>query len=249
MGGARSPGRRPSGGRRRGRHAAGLDVGAGARPVRPARDRGPGDAPETRTSCTTSGRTCSPSRSASPSRRGSSGSGWPSTRSPTGRSSPACRGCGSTSSGWWRRLGAVDPDPKHLLDAVTRVVEEMRRARPARRRWARDPVRQPRAAGGARPDRRPDEPARGPRRRHHGPRRRAPVPSAERFGRVLRGGEPASAGGELLQRLIGLEAKINQYAQGERFIAEVEGSPAAPSARARCGGGRAAPDPGRDPRA
>jgi uncharacterized protein (DUF2342 family) len=38
---------------------------------------------------------------------------------------------------------------------------------------------------------------------------------------------------KLLQRLIGLEAKINQYAQGERFIHEVE----------RLGGGPSALDP------
>ena len=60
--------------------------------------RGRRTRPTTRTSCTTSARTCSPSRSGSPSHRRSSGCGWRSTRSPTGRSSPACRGSASTSS-------------------------------------------------------------------------------------------------------------------------------------------------------
>lgn len=49
------------------------------------------------------------------------------------------------------------------------------------------------------------------------------VPSADRFARVLHQ-RRTSAGGaaRLLQRLLGLEAKLNQYRQGEEFIAEVE---------------------------
>jgi coenzyme F420 biosynthesis associated uncharacterized protein len=55
------------------------------------------------------------------------------------------------------------------------------------------------------------------------------VPSAERFGRVLRERRrnlnPAA---RMLHRVLGLEAKMNQYEQGERFIAAVEaiGGPA-----------------------
>jgi coenzyme F420 biosynthesis associated uncharacterized protein len=49
------------------------------------------------------------------------------------------------------------------------------------------------------------------------------VPSADRFGRVLRerrkNGTPIA---KLLQKLIGLEAKLNQYALGEAFIERVE---------------------------
>lgn len=60
------------------------------------------------------------------------------------------------------------------------------------------------------------------------------VPSAHRFARVLRerraNARPAA---KLVQRLLGIEAKINQYAQGEHFIAEVE----------RLGGGPAALEP------
>jgi coenzyme F420 biosynthesis associated uncharacterized protein len=49
------------------------------------------------------------------------------------------------------------------------------------------------------------------------------IPSAERFGRVLRQRRQSSVGlAKLLQQLIGLEAKINQYEQGEKFIAAVE---------------------------
>ncbi len=60
------------------------------------------------------------------------------------------------------------------------------------------------------------------------------IPSAHRFARVLRERRAtASPATKLLQRLIGLEAKINQYAQGERFIEEVE----------RLGGGPDALDP------
>jgi coenzyme F420 biosynthesis associated uncharacterized protein len=51
------------------------------------------------------------------------------------------------------------------------------------------------------------------------------IPSAERFGRVLRQRRQSAAGlTRLLQQLIGLEAKINQYEQGERFIEVVERS-------------------------
>ena len=49
------------------------------------------------------------------------------------------------------------------------------------------------------------------------------IPSAERFSRVLRQRRRAiSPTARLLQRLIGLEAKMNQYEQGEQFIAAVE---------------------------
>lgn len=49
------------------------------------------------------------------------------------------------------------------------------------------------------------------------------IPSAERFGRVLRQRrQQANVAVRLLQQLLGLEAKLNQYAQGEAFIAAVE---------------------------
>jgi coenzyme F420 biosynthesis associated uncharacterized protein len=49
------------------------------------------------------------------------------------------------------------------------------------------------------------------------------VPSAARFGEVLRERRESASGiAKLIQQLIGLEAKLNQYAQGEAFIAAVE---------------------------
>ncbi len=49
------------------------------------------------------------------------------------------------------------------------------------------------------------------------------VPSADRFGRVLRQRRQQSRGiVRFLQRLAGIDAKIQQYAQGEAFIAAVE---------------------------
>ena len=49
------------------------------------------------------------------------------------------------------------------------------------------------------------------------------IPSAERFSRVLRQRrQQGSATAKLLQRLLGFEAKLNQYEQGEKFIAAVE---------------------------
>ena len=49
------------------------------------------------------------------------------------------------------------------------------------------------------------------------------IPSAGRFSRVLRERRrQASPAAKVLQRLIGLEAKLAQYEQGERFIAAVE---------------------------
>lgn len=51
----------------------------------------------------------------------------------------------------------------------------------------------------------------------------AALPSADRFGRVLRDRRQQISGpARLLQRLIGLEAKLAQYEQGERFIETVE---------------------------
>jgi len=49
------------------------------------------------------------------------------------------------------------------------------------------------------------------------------IPSAERFGRVLRQRrEQAKGPAKVLQQLLGLEAKLKQYEQGERFVEAVE---------------------------
>jgi len=49
------------------------------------------------------------------------------------------------------------------------------------------------------------------------------VPSADRFGKVLRDRRQSARGfAKVLQQLIGLQAKLDQYAQGEAFIVDVE---------------------------
>jgi coenzyme F420 biosynthesis associated uncharacterized protein len=132
-------------------------------------------------------------------------------------------------------LDSVDPDPKRFLDALGRVLEDLRSGR------------KPLEDGGivtllATPEQRAVLDKVGGLMsllEGHGDitMDRAGVgrvPSAERFARVLRERRAnASPAAKLLQRLIGLEAKMNQYAQGERFIEEVE----------RLGGGPAALEP------
>ena len=50
------------------------------------------------------------------------------------------------------------------------------------------------------------------------------IPNAQRFSRVLRERrKQANPFARFVQRMTGLEAKLNQYAAGERFIAAVEG--------------------------
>ncbi len=121
-------------------------------------------------------------------------------------------------------MDAVDPDPKRFLDAIGRLADDVRKGK------------NPLDDGGvmavlASPEQREvlDRVAglmsllEG-----HGDvtmdRAGADqIPSAERFGQVLRQrreqGNPAA---KLLQKLIGLEAKMKQYEQGERFIERVE---------------------------
>ena len=123
-------------------------------------------------------------------------------------------------------VDSVDPDPKRFLDALGRVAGELREGR------------NPLDEGGvmavlASPDQRAvlDRVAglmsllEG-----HGDvtmdRAGADqIPSAARFGTVLRQRrQQANPAAKLLQKLIGLEAKLKQYEQGERFIERVEAS-------------------------
>jgi coenzyme F420 biosynthesis associated uncharacterized protein len=121
-------------------------------------------------------------------------------------------------------LGSVDPDPKRLIDGVNRMAEAIRSGR------------NPLADGGI------VNLVAGPEQRAvldqvsgmmsllegHGDvtmdrAGEGLVPSAERFGRVLRQRRESAKGmARLVQQLIGLEAKLSQYAQGEAFIAAVE---------------------------
>lgn len=132
-------------------------------------------------------------------------------------------------------LDSVDPDPKRFLDALAKVVDDLRQGRkplddgglatllatPAQRvvidkigglmslLEGHGDVTMDRAGA----DR---------------------IPSSHRFSTVLRERRAnANPAAKLVQRLLGIEAKINQYAQGESFIAEVE----------RLGGGPEALDP------
>jgi coenzyme F420 biosynthesis associated uncharacterized protein len=123
-----------------------------------------------------------------------------------------------------KSLDVVDPDPKRFLDALRRVIEEVRSGR------------SPLDEGGiatllAGPDQRElfgrigglmslleghgdvtmDRAAVGR------------VPSAPRFSRALRERrQQAGSVAKVAQRLLGIEAKLNQYRQGEAFIAYVE---------------------------
>lgn len=132
-------------------------------------------------------------------------------------------------------LDSVDPDPKRFLEALGKVLQDLRAGR------------RPLEDGGivtllATPEQRAVLDKVGGLMsllEGHGDitmdRAGADrIPSAHRFARVLRERRAnANPAVKLVQRLIGLEAKINQYAQGERFIEEVE----------RLGGGPDALDP------
>ncbi len=138
-------------------------------------------------------------------------------------------------SGYFRSLvqstlQAVDPSPGRLLDALRRTVDEIRAGR------------NPLDEGGLVALLATPEQAETLQKvqglmsllEGHGDvtmdrAGAARIPSADRFGAVLRDrrqqGSPAA---KFLQKLIGLEAKLNQYEQGEKFIASVEaaGGPA-----------------------
>ncbi len=132
-------------------------------------------------------------------------------------------------------LESVDPDPKRFLDALAKAVADLRQGR------------SPLDDGGlasllASPEQRIVLDRIGGLMsllEGHGDvtmdRAGADrIPSAHRFSRVLRERRAsASPATKVVQRLLGIEAKINQYAQGESFIAEVE----------RLGGGPEALEP------
>ncbi|MEA3078513.1 MAG: hypothetical protein QOF60_3421 [Actinomycetota bacterium] len=123
-----------------------------------------------------------------------------------------------------RSLGAIDPDPKRFLEALRRSVEQMRAgqnplddgglvailAGPEQHAVLQQvgglmslleghgDVTMNRAGAGI-------------------------VPNADRFHRTLHARRNETSGpAKVLQKLIGLEAKLKQYEQGERFIARVE---------------------------
>ena len=123
-----------------------------------------------------------------------------------------------------RVLGAVDPDPKRFLAALGRMVDELRAGRnpldeggvatlfaSADQRAALEQV------GGLMSLLEGHGDVTMDRAGSH------LIPSAERFSRVLRQRRQQSRGlVKLIQSLVGLEAKLAQYEQGEEFIAAVE---------------------------
>lgn len=134
-----------------------------------------------------------------------------------------------------KMLGAADLDPVKLFNALKRAVDEVRAGR------------SPLAEGGiahllATPEQRDvldqigglmslleghGDITMNRAGLHH-------IPSADRFARVLRQRRTTAKGAtRTVQKLLGLEAKLNQYEQGEDFINEIE----------RLGGGKAAIEP------
>jgi coenzyme F420 biosynthesis associated uncharacterized protein len=128
-------------------------------------------------------------------------------------------------------MGAVDPDPKRFLAAVARVADDVREGRnpldegglaavlaTPEQRLALDRVAGLMSLLEGHGDVTMDRAGADQ------------IPSAARFGRVLRQRRQQANGlARLLQRLLGLEAKLAQYEQGERFIAAIEevGGPSA----------------------
>jgi coenzyme F420 biosynthesis associated uncharacterized protein len=121
-------------------------------------------------------------------------------------------------------LDSIDPDPGRIFDAVGRVLDDLREGRkplddggmmallatPAQRE-ALEHISGMMSLLEGHGDVTMDRAGEGL------------VPSAGRFGRVLRERrKQANPLARFLQRLIGLEAKLNQYALGERFIEQVE---------------------------
>ncbi len=121
-------------------------------------------------------------------------------------------------------LDSVEPDPKRIAAAVRRVVEARRRGE--------DPL----AAGGlmglfaseAQVETLEELAGLMSLLEGHGDvimdrAGEGLVPSAPRFGRVMRSRRQSVRGfAKVFQRLIGLDAKIKQYAEGEQFIESVE---------------------------
>src|SRR3954463_2653331 len=120
-------------------------------------------------------------------------------------------------------LGAVDPDPKRFIEALSRSVDQMRKGRNpldegglvallagseqyAVFQQVQGLMSLLEGHGDVTMDR-------------AGADR---IPSADRFSRVLRERRQQRGPGRVLQKIVGLEAKMRQYERGERFIETVE---------------------------
>ncbi|MET0490079.1 MAG: zinc-dependent metalloprotease [Acidimicrobiales bacterium] len=121
-------------------------------------------------------------------------------------------------------VGAVDPDPKRFIAAMARVADDLREGRKPldggglaavlanpEQRLALDRVAGLMSLLEGHGDVTMDRAGADQ------------IPSADRFGRVLRQRRQQTNGlARLLQRLMGLEAKLAQYEQGEKFIEAIE---------------------------
>jgi coenzyme F420 biosynthesis associated uncharacterized protein len=123
-------------------------------------------------------------------------------------------------------IGSLEPDPSRFAEALRRMTEEIRAGRnPLRENGALGLVATPEQLQGLHRIQALMSLLEG-----HGDvtmdrAGAADIPSAARFSEVLRQRRRQVRGpARLLQQLIGIEAKLRQYEEGERFIAAVEGS-------------------------
>ncbi|HEY5097043.1 MAG TPA: zinc-dependent metalloprotease [Acidimicrobiales bacterium] len=123
-------------------------------------------------------------------------------------------------------IGSLEPDPSRFAEALRRMTEEIRAGRnPLRDSGALGLVATPEQLEGLHRIQALMSLLEG-----HGDvtmdrAGAAAIPSAARFSQVLRQRRRQTRGpARLLQQLIGIEAKLRQYEEGERFIAAVEDS-------------------------
>jgi coenzyme F420 biosynthesis associated uncharacterized protein len=123
-------------------------------------------------------------------------------------------------------IGSLEPDPSRFAEALRRMTEEIRAGRnPLRDNGALGLVATPEQLEGLHRIQALMSLLEG-----HGDvtmdrAGAADIPSAARFSEVLRQRRKQTRGpARLLQQLIGIEAKLRQYEEGERFIAAVEDS-------------------------
>jgi coenzyme F420 biosynthesis associated uncharacterized protein len=123
-------------------------------------------------------------------------------------------------------IGSLEPDPSRFAEALRRMTEEIRAGRnPLRDNGALGLVATPEQLEGLHRIQALMSLLEG-----HGDvtmdrAGAAAIPSAARFSQVLRQRRRQTRGpARLLQQLIGIEAKLRQYEEGERFIAAVEDS-------------------------
>jgi coenzyme F420 biosynthesis associated uncharacterized protein len=121
-------------------------------------------------------------------------------------------------------LGSLDPDPSRFAEALRRMTEEIRAGRnPLRDSGALGLVATPEQLEGLHRIQALMSLLEG-----HGDvtmdrAGAAAIPSAARFSEVLRQRRQQTRGpARLLQQLVGMEAKLRQYEEGEKFIAAVE---------------------------